>query len=380
MSHHHSIFGILLIGMAAVLFLGSGLLAQEIKIKTENGIPVVYNPKEPVPVPGIASQITLQQDLVLGGESEGQEYLFSLLSFLVVDDDENMIVLDREESCIKIFDKNGKKIQQFGRKGEGPGEFQRPTTLAVIKGEKIGVMDPPNHRYSIFSREGECLKEISLEKYARLIRVRADSRGFFYANYLTVVDAQKNIKYTMDLIKFDQDFKPVLTLGSFEFTRKRREVIMVEKRFGFYPRDDNSFAWGINGAYVINIVSTNGETIRRIVKDYDPVKVTEEDRQEMYKDTFGEQKLPSDVSLNFPKYYPPFYGFLCDDEGRIHVWTYEKDPQGNIFYDVFTREGKCFTRYSLPNKELLFAVKKNKVYSINNTDFPVLTRYTMIWH
>ncbi len=379
MRHRHTIFGILLIGMAAVLFLGRGLLAQKIKIKTENGIPVVYNPKEPVPVPGMPSQITLQQDLVLGGENEGQEYLFTLLSFLVVDDDENMIILDNGESCIKIFDKSGTKIQQFGRKGEGPGEFQRPTTLAVIEGGKIGVMDPPNHRYSIFSQDGVCLKEISLGKYSRLRRVRFDSRGFFYANFFTVVDAQKDIKYTVDLIKFDQDFKPVATLGSFEVNRKRREVIMVEKRFGFYPQDDNCLAWGINDAYVINIVSPNGETIRRIVKDYDPVKITEEDRQEMYKDSFGERELPSDVSLNFPKYYPPFLGLICDDEGRIHVLTYEKDPQGNIFYDVLTREGKCFTRYSLPNKELLFAVKKNKLYTLNRSDFPVLTRYTMIW-
>ena len=137
----------------------------------------------------------------------------------------------------------------------------------------------------------------------------------------------------MDLIKFDQDFKPVATLVTFQLNRKRREVVMIDKRFGFYARDDNSFAWGINDAYIINIVSPDGKIIRRIVKDYDPVKVTAEDRQEMYEDSFGERELPSDVSLNFPKYYPSFYGFLCDDEGRILIVWFEGPEVKSRYWD-----------------------------------------------
>jgi hypothetical protein len=367
--------------LAAVTFIhpGKGLLAQEIQIKMEDGIPVVYNPKEPVPQPGLPSRVTLQKDLVLGGESSGPDYPFSLLSYLVVDDDENMIVLDNEESCIKIFDKSGKKIRQFGRRGEGPGDIQRPTTLTVIEGGQIGVIDPSNHRFSYFSRDGECLRELSMEKYLRIRRVKADRRGFIYANFITYVDAEKEIKSTVDLIKFDADLNPVATIGTFKQSRGRREVIMVEKRFGYDPRDDNCLVWGINDVYVLNVVSPDGETMRRIVKDYDPVKVTEEDRQEIYKDSFGERELPSDVKVNFPKYYPAYYYVFCDDECRMYVRTYEKDDQGNLYYDVFDSEGRCFTKFVLPEEEMIFAIKKNKVYTVNRSDFPVLTRYAMTW-
>jgi hypothetical protein len=34
----------------------------------------------------------------------------------------------------------------------------------------------------------------------------------------------------------------------------------------------------------------------------------------MTKDAFGDRKLPSDISLNFPKYYPAFYYVFFDDE------------------------------------------------------------------
>lgn len=369
-----------LIGMLTFLFVTVFLLAQEIEVKVEDGIPVVYNPKEPVPQSGKPARVTLQEDIVLGGENPGQEYPFSLLSYLVVDDDENMIVLDNGESCIKIFDKSGKKIQQFGRRGEGPGEFQGPTTLTVIEGGQIGVIDPANHRFSYFSQDGECLRELSMAEYVRIRRVKADRRGCIYANFITYVDAQKEIKFTVNLMKFDPNLNPIATLGTFEQIRKRREAIMVEKRFGFDPRNDNCLVWGINDAYVFNVVSPDGKTIRRIVKDYDPVKVTEEDRQKMYKDTFGERELPSDVSLNFPKYYPAFYYVICDDECRMYVRTYERDAQGNIFYDVFDKDGKCFTRFVLPEDEMVFAIKKDKLYTVNRSDIPSLTRYTMTWH
>jgi hypothetical protein len=45
------VFGDVLVALAAVFLLGNGLFAQEIKIEMEDGIPVVYNPKESVSLP-----------------------------------------------------------------------------------------------------------------------------------------------------------------------------------------------------------------------------------------------------------------------------------------------------------------------------------------
>jgi len=368
-----------LTGMIVFALIGNCLLAQKIEIKMEDGVPVVYNPKNPVPPPGVASQLILQKDLVLGGESEDLIYPFSLLSFLVVDDYENMIVLDNKEACIKIFDKSGNKIKEFGRRGQGPGEFQGPTTLTVIEGGKIGVIDPANHRFSYFSQDGECLEELSMEKYSRIMRVKADSQGFIYANFFTVIDAEKDVTYRVDLIKFDSDLNPLKTIGSFEQSRKRREVVMIEKRFGYALRGDDSLVWGVSDEYTMEIVDPDGIPVRRIVKDYEPIKVTEEDRQKMIKDTFGERELPPSITLNFPKNYPPFYYIICDDRGRIYVRTYEIDHKGGIFYDVFDNEGRYLTKFVLPLEEMIFVIKKDKAYTVNRTNIPCLTRYNMKW-
>jgi hypothetical protein len=363
----------------SIFIFSQSLLAQKAEIKIQNGIPVVYNPKEPSPPPNTPSQLTLKEDLKLGGESEAHDYPFSLISFLVIDEDENMIVLDNGESCVKIFDKTGKKISQFAREGEGPGEFQSPTTLTVIGNNKIGVIDPSNHRFTYFAQDGTILKEIILEKYWNVRRVKSDNQGNIYANFFTVVEAEKEISFTVDLIKFDQDFKPAMTLASFEHSRKLREVDMTEKRFGYAVKEDNSLVWGVNTDYILHVVNPDGQIVRKIVKDYNPVKITKEEREIMYHNRFGDRELPSDITLNYPKYFPAYYYVLCDSEGRIYVRTYKKTDQREDFYDVFDAEGRYITNFTLPEDDMLFGIKNNKAYVINREDIPSLTRYTMVW-
>jgi len=374
-----SILKLFLCGLIFILIFYHTIFAQKVEVKIEDGIPVVYNPKEPLPLPNKPSHLTLRKDLTLGGPREDQNHVFWLISYLIIDEDENMIVLDNGESCIKIFDKTGKKISQFGRKGEGPGEFKGTTTVTPIGDNKIGIMDPANHKFSYFSKDGQCLKEINLSKYRTVRKAKGDSQGFIYGTFFRPNEIENEVSFNRELIKFNPDFNPVVTIASFEQRRKIREVIMVEKRYGYDLRKDDFLVWGVNSEYVLHVVDTNGKIVRKIVKDYDPVKITKEERDKIYYNTFGDRKLPSDITLNFPKHFPPFHYLLCDDEGRTYVKTYKKDSQGRIFYDVFDSEGNYFTKFALLEDELLFGVKKNKAYSINRTNIPYLARYTMVW-
>lgn len=373
-----TILKVSLIGMLTLLFLRIFLLGQDIKVKIEDGIPVVYNPKQPVSFPGTPSQLTLIEDLMLGEPDEDQNYPFSMLSWLSVDDDENIITMDNEEGCIRIFDKTGKLIRRFGRKGQGPGDFQNVTFLSVLEGDKIGVVDRSNHRFSHFSRDGKCLKEVKLGEYWNVYRIKADSRGSLYANFVTWNRTDKEVSFTVDLIKFDSDFKPVMTLGNFEESSKRNEVNMVEKRFGYDVRSDDVLVWGINTEYVLNFVNPDGKVIRKVVKDYDPEKLTEEDRKRQYKLSFGERTLPPRIKLNYPKHYYPYGYLICDDQGRTFVRTYEKANQREFFFDS---EGRYIAKFAYPVDEMPVMIKKGKMYSIlrDRNDLPLMRRYTMVW-
>ncbi|MDA3886029.1 MAG: 6-bladed beta-propeller, partial [Candidatus Delongbacteria bacterium] len=52
---------------------------------------------------------------------------------LNVDRYNNIYILDRKTATIKKFMSNGKFIVSFGQKGEGPGEFQDPIDMTIMK-------------------------------------------------------------------------------------------------------------------------------------------------------------------------------------------------------------------------------------------------------
>ncbi len=112
------------------------------------------------------------------------------------------------------------------------------------------------------------------------------------------------------------------------------------------------------------------------------MKITEADKEEMIKGTFGNRGVPPGLKPEFSKNFHPFYYFICDDEDRIYVQTYEKDEKGDIYFDVFDAEGRYIVRFSLPEGEYPYIIKKNKMYTYireSEEGFPIVKRYDMEW-
>jgi sugar lactone lactonase YvrE len=55
------------------------------------------------------------------------------------------------------FDRTGKLIKQWGKKGTGPGEFDQPHALAMDSQGRLFVGDRGNNRIQIFDQEGQLL-------------------------------------------------------------------------------------------------------------------------------------------------------------------------------------------------------------------------------
>ena len=62
-------------------------------------------------------------------------------------------VIDAEENEVRVFSKTGTFIRAFGRKGQGPGEFDSPADLDV-SGDRIYVTDRFNKRVQVLDRKG----------------------------------------------------------------------------------------------------------------------------------------------------------------------------------------------------------------------------------
>ena len=363
--------------LTAALF-STLLLAQEVKIEKKDGVVVVHNPKKPVDLPGLPSTLKLREDLRIGIESGDENYMFSQLNSIQVNDEEKIIVYDGKEVSIKVFDRDGKFIRKFGQKGQGPGEIQRPYRISLADDNTITIMDSGNNRFSYYSIEGECIKEIPTGKY-RPYDAKADSRGNIYGFVLIL-----GKKVTQDLVKFNQEFKPTRTITSREMPKEPPPADLMEL-IRFHVLKDDYFIWGRTYEYEFNILDKNGKLIRQIIKDYNPIRITKDNLIDEFKRRYPGKKIPPKVPRipdHFPNHFPIFEDFLCDDEGRIFVRTYERDEEDNVYYDVFDSEGRYFTRFTLPFEEKVSIVKKNKMYCMIHGDkegIPMIKRYEMKW-
>ncbi|MCU0244556.1 MAG: hypothetical protein MUE80_07395, partial [Acidobacteria bacterium] len=140
--------------------------------------------------------------------------------------------------------------------------------------------------------------------------------------------------------------------------------------------------WGSTGSYELNVVDAGGKTVRRIERAFDKKSYSGADRDRLVKDFLRGQAPPAGFDPYFPPHKPVLHHFVLDDEGRSYVRTYEQDGAGEFFYDVFDAEGRFFARFSLPEKELVYAVKKGKAYTAveeNEAGIPQVKRYALIW-
>ncbi len=100
----------------------------------------------------------------------GEQNFFWKITGLCCDDDDNLYVVDAGWNKIFKFSSGGKYILSFGREGAGPGEFLatprgRNLRISIGNDGNVYVMDHSAWRLSVFSRNGEFIKQFRVEPF-----------------------------------------------------------------------------------------------------------------------------------------------------------------------------------------------------------------------
>jgi DNA-binding beta-propeller fold protein YncE len=82
---------------------------------------------------------------------------FSKPSNVAVDKEGNLYVSDTWNNRIEVFDADGEFIRQFGKHGDGPGYFARPKGIAIDSDGHVWVADGMQNRVQVFTPEGRLL-------------------------------------------------------------------------------------------------------------------------------------------------------------------------------------------------------------------------------
>jgi hypothetical protein len=342
------------------------------KIEKENGVKVIKNPKVPIYKANI---LTLEEELSLGGTEAKGVYSFSQIRSLAVDKDEYIYILDEKEVHVKVFDKNGKYLRTIGQKGQGPGDLNNPGRISIYRVTNELMVRNGSQGISFFSRDGEFLRNITTIESKRAFLVKSDSKGSILLNLIETKgqDRPQNI-----LKKFSPDINLISELAS---SPAPSPYDLLAPRFIWTLDEKDNVYYSYPEDYEIRVVNPQGKLFKRIIRDYNPVKTSEKEKEEYLKE-LKNLRLPPDLiaKVNISSVHSAFRRFIVDEDGRIFVENWEKTKDGkSSFFDIFDSAGKYIAKIPFKPHPLLF--KKNKLYSLEEDEggYHVIKRYKITW-
>jgi hypothetical protein len=330
-----------------------------------DGVMIVKNPKEPMYGEDIFS---LAEELSIGKAKGREEYMFSQIRSIAVDKKERIYVLDTKEAHVKVFDKNGDYIKTVGRKGQGPGEMSLPFSICITSQNEIVVQDLNNRRIMFYSLDGSFIKSLSTAKII-IVGFNIDSRG----SIIGIISISGPDKQVIELQKFDSDLSYLYSFGSFSLPRSSTFNPFMLELCWAVSKEDNVIC-GYPEKYEFKLFNPEGKAIRKVIKDYKPIKITQEEIEERKK------RLPGPMKLNIPQYHSAYQDLTIDEENRIFVQTWERsENEEGYYYDVFDSEGKYVAKIHLKFPPRIW--KRNKLYTIeeDQNGFQMVKRYKVTW-
>ncbi|MCX6576737.1 MAG: 6-bladed beta-propeller [Candidatus Aminicenantes bacterium] len=360
-----------------MLFICSGAQFAQVptwkgKIVKKGEITVVQDPKEPIYRNPI---LTLKEDFVLGGGKAQGESAFSMAWSIAVDNGGNIYVGDLKQACVKVFDKAGAYLRTIGRRGQGPGEMSGVLSVSVNpNNQELIVSDA--HKLIFFDLQGRFKRNIMLRGMAT--HASLDRQGNVFA-------------WISDI----RERRSILRLFSPDMTKILSDIVVdpdLPDRNMYSPRacwildPQGRLIFGYAKTYEISFYDEHLKVIKKIVREYEPVKVTEADKK-----IYMKRSLPpghsGPVKQPCPSVHAAFRSFFLDDQGHFFIQTWERTSDGRQdIYDVYDSEGRFFGRIALnvhpdfinPIPRIL---RNNKLYAVevDEEGYEVVKRYSVAW-
>ena len=319
----------------------------------------VHNADDPLWTPETAWRVT--EDLRIGSAmSEGPDLFGGIYSF-DVDAWGRIFVLDDQAQEVRVFDSDGAFVRTVGRKGEGPGEFLQAGSVDLSRNGEIWVMGMSQGRVAIFDTAGTFLRQVPTLAGGMISKPYPggfDPLGRYNVE-LRSWDASR-------MARFDQSFGPIDTIAFPESPEEPEYFERVGEGGGSVLRAGVPFqgfmSWRfsrtgtvwtlLTGRYELTEMTTDGDVLRRITKDHEPIPVAAEELEEMIErlEWFTSQGGTIDRS-KFPRSKPSTTSFFVDDESNLWVERavpFAEEADTGRRFDIFDAEGRYLGTLALP--------------------------------
>ena len=364
---------------------------------------------------------TLSEREIRVGSADDPDYAFRPIVDLVPGPDGLLYTMHWGEGSIRRWNPDGTPAGTVGRKGEGPGEFERPLGMGFF-GDSLWVWDIDAYRASYFDLEGAFLGSVSPkvdiggsmeESPPRPDRPLRDGTFIGVSPAWSDGIARGTVTET-PYVHMDADGRRLARIWTRPHEPRDVFAILSDDGFGgsyssqpFGDRvrtstaDDGMLvldrrAWTGEGEASVKLtkIGLDGDTLLAVAVPYDPVPLSSERYDsavaaevEDWRDYSGPLTAnEADIreAMYRPDYLPAVRGFMRAQDGNI--WLRRFDPveseDGALMTEswVLDAEGVPLARALTPAGVGMFVVDGDTVWGIESDELGVqyIVRYSLL--
>lgn len=283
-------------------------------------------------------------------------------------DDDQIYIADRGTNIIHIYSRdNYSNIGQFGRKGQGPTDFEY---ISFIRAYEDFIYVSAGRKVSYFSKNG---------KFIKTVTPFPNSSGYIPLgkNFVCKYYPGSNPKSPMGEIQIellDSKFQrkkmlfqlEFLTYVGYNFESKKQTVLLTRDCMKLDVYKDKLYVGTTTKRFYFIVFDSKGNRLREISVPYKKRKVTSKEkkkivdnmRSEMGEEAFKNWKIRNEPT--FKEYYPAYSDFIVTDD-KIYVFSYKiiGEPQEIIILDL---EGNIMNKTEVPKEAFFYCIYKGKYY------------------
>lgn len=370
---------------------------EQVQRVMEDGVEIILNGIEPYPIEEEPTQLSLKEELVIDFEREDLAEL-GITDFLDVDSEGKIYCWRSYETgnLIARLNRSGEFETSFGHRGQGPGELQEPSYLRINELDQIIISDY-RRKICLFEKNGNYTKEIKLDPMFEMATLLGN--GKILARKILRKPEEGSTEFPIILCNANlieiKLMQPGKRAPSLSLAKKINPLEIYYYNYVWRISNGLIYVGNYSGDYELSIYDMDGDLIRKLRKEYNPVPVPRELKKTIL-ERFEKHPMNDELKLRdkvfFPRFYPPYQYFFVDEENRLYVMTFEKGEKPKEFiYDIFNPDGIFIGRMVLdscafwPESTIKtpsnVVAKNNRIYNQREKEngFRELMIYRMRW-
>ncbi len=343
--------------------------SNPVETKVVEGVPTTISPDKPRD--GVKVMRFLE-DVSCG--LEGREGAILNQPFdLNVGRDGTIYVVDWGDTTIKVYDGAGKHVRNIGRRGQGPGEYERPFWVVVASDGRVIVLAMPQKQLIVFKPDGTFDKGFPLQGSQSDLKIDGSDRLYLQERIIDMGAGlgteMKSVAVTNRITRRTPDGSTSTVLGDLT-----GETMMMSSSGG-----GGVVSMMGGGSQNVWTVAPDGRIFGGLAAQY---LLTVRDAAWKPVAAFGRKfavmsetvKLPAGGERTFT--LPAIGRMIFDESGRLWVQQFQaddardartkKDKAKDVLYDVFSPAGIYVEQVRVPFR--VSAFHGGRVYGIDKTE------------